>query len=109
MDFLQSIDFSNPLWIALGCTALCVVGVLATFVLQIVGVGLGIVVGIFEMIIGVFELGFGVISAGPIGCLGFLLTTILCGSCGALTLALIWVAPRCGTPEALNICRFLGS
>lgn len=109
MDFLQTIDFANPLWIALGCTSLCIIGVIVSFVLPIIGSILGIFIGIFEMFLGIFELGFGAISAGPIGCFGCLLTSILCGSCGAITLALVWVAPRCGTPEALNICRFLGS
>lgn len=109
MELLQSIDFTNPIWLTLGCVLLCILGLVGTFVLQIIGIGMSIFIGIFELIVGVFELGIGAITAGPIGCLGCFLATLLFGSCAALTLALVWALPRCGTSEAVNLCRLLGA
>jgi hypothetical protein len=43
MDFLQQIDPKYVIWLTVGCSLLCVVGVILSFVMQFLGFGLEII------------------------------------------------------------------
>lgn len=95
MDFLSSID---PLWVAICCGLLCIVGFLALIVLPIVG-------GALDLLGGIFELVFGILEGGPIAWCGCLLFLAGCGVCAGILIAVMSVLSTCDTPNAVNFCR----
>lgn len=101
MEIIQTIDFTNPFFVAIACSLLCVVGILGFVLLQILGFGLSILAGLLELIVGVF-------TGGPIAWCGCFLMVGVVGACCILTLGIALLAPSCGTPDAVNLCRLLG-
>ena len=101
MEFLQNFDASSALLIAVGCVALCGIGVFFFFGLQIIS-------GTFGVLIGFVELFVQVLSGGPVAWCGCLLLILSCILCSGIAYGLLVILPKCGTPEAVNFCRFLG-
>ncbi len=101
MDFLQSIDSSNAILIALGCACLC--GVL--FVLM---AGLQVVGGVLETFLSLFGMFFDVLSGGPVAWCGCLVAVLGCVGLVGLGILLTQALSTCGTPQAINFCSIIG-
>lgn len=101
MNFLQGLDGSSGLLIAVCGVLLCVGGIVLIFGVQLLG-------GLLNTLFGFVELFFNILAGGPVawcGCLVFLFGCILCA---ALVLGILSILPTCGTEDAINLCRFLG-
>jgi len=102
MEFLQSIDPHTAILITVGCALLCLVAVVGFVLIQFVGFG-------FDIIFGVLGFLGDIIAGGPIAWCGCLVMIFGSGICGLITFAFASVLPNCGTPDAVNLCRFLGT
>ena len=102
MEFLQSfgIDGQMALFVALGCAGLCVVGIILSLILPILG-------GFLDIFVSIATMGAGAFSGEPISCCGCVVGFLACIVCTGITLFLVLVYPDCGTPDAINFCRFL--
>jgi hypothetical protein len=102
VDFLQTIDTSNPALLALGCACLCGVGLIFMIVFQVVG-------GFLEAIVSFFELIFGLLGGGGSvsGC-GCLFLLAACVGTVVVALLVTQMLTTCGTPQAVNFCGLFG-
>jgi hypothetical protein len=99
MEFLQN---QNGLVLLAGCcVALFVFGGIIGFILQIFGFGFGIIINFVNVVLGV-------ITGGPLAWCGCILVIFGCAGCGVVTLAVAQVLPRCGTAQAVNLCKLFG-
>jgi hypothetical protein len=101
MDLLQGLNLGDGAVFAVICALLCVVGLVGAFVLQFITGALGTVLGVFELFLEILQ-------GGPIAWCGCLLVVLICGACSFVTLSLLTIIPQCSTPDAVNLCRFLG-
>src|SRR5262245_11567041 len=81
-DTMETIDSGSLLFIALGCGALCVIGIGLLFSFQI----LTSVVGAFS---GIFQVIGTVLNGGPLAWCGCLLLLVVCGSVIFVTIWLV--------------------
>lgn len=94
---MPQLDTNSLFTIGLICVGLCVVGVVLSFGLQLIGVTLNTLVGFF----GLFET---ILNGGPglwCGCLLLLL------ACGGVVGAVLVVSMCNGNPNAMNFCSLL--
>lgn len=96
MDFLQTLDPANTLFLAVGCAVLCGVGLVLLLGLQILGSALNI----FTALAGLFS--------DPLGGCGCVLGLLGCAGCAALSAIMAQSLATCGTPNAVNFCRLFG-
>lgn len=89
----------NPLWGMAIAVLCCVGGVLILVVLNVIG-------GLFGVGLGILEIGLDLFSGGPIAWCGCLVVLLGCCGCTAITIMAIRVLSTCGTPDAVNFCRF---
>ncbi|MCU0511895.1 MAG: hypothetical protein MUE40_04915 [Anaerolineae bacterium] len=102
MTLQELLQNSNTLILLAGCcVGLFLFGGIIGFVLQILGIGFGIVGGVLEFIVNI-------VSGGPIAWCGCLVLLFACAGCGGLALLIASVLPQCGTPQAVNLCRLFG-
>lgn len=105
MDFLQpilqSINLNDAALLGVVCSCLCVILIVVGFVLQFVG-------GTLEAVFGLFGFVFDIIQAGPLAWCGCLVLLLICGGCCAITFGASSLFATCGTPEQINLCRFIG-
>ena len=96
MEFLQNINLGSPVLIALGCTVLCVVGVLLLFGMQLLGTTLHTVLGIFQLV-------GGIVNGGPLAWCGCLAVLFVCAAVVGGTLLF---ASCKANPSSMNFCLF---
>jgi hypothetical protein len=101
MDIGQLLGNANPLLIGLGLCALCIVGVILLFSLQLLS-------SVFDIIGTVFELLFGAIGGEPTSCCGCITVIGGCALVGGLIAVANSLLSTCGTPQATNWCNLLG-
>ena len=101
MDFLQNIDGSTVLIIAVGLALLCGVGVVLLLFSQV----LGNVFELFTSVLGIFT---GVAEGGPMSWCGCLVLFGGCFVCSILGFILWQTLSTCGTTQAVNFCRLFG-
>lgn len=89
----------SPLLLVLGCALLCVIGPMLLFALQFLDIVFGILGAVVDAVGGVFGGGFE-------GCCGCIVLLVLLFGCGAGILILVTSLQTCGTPDAVNLCRF---
>ena len=100
-EILQAINPNIVVMVSVGLCLLCVVGVAFTFIMQFVGIGIGIISGVIHFFTGI-------ITGGPLAWCGCLIFLFICSGCGFVTIVLSSIIPKCGTPDAINLCRLLG-
>ncbi|GAB4510516.1 MAG: hypothetical protein OHK0046_07520 [Anaerolineae bacterium] len=88
----------DPLILVVLC-GLCGVGLVAVFLFQFLG-------GVLDLIFGLFGVFGNLFEAGPFAGCGCLAVLGGCGLCGGLIFLIAQVTTTCGTPEAVNFCRF---
>lgn len=98
---LNTSDPGNLVMLALCCALLCVGGVVLTLGLQIIG-------GVLDVFTSVFQLFFDILSGGPVAWCGCLLMVVGCAGSVGLAILVSQAISTCGTPQAVNFCRFLG-
>src|SRR6185369_7530041 len=99
---MQNIDSGSVLLIAVGCAALCVVGIGLLFSLQI----LTSIVGMFS---GIFQVFGTVLNGGPLAWCGCILLFVVCGAVAVVGIWLVSILSSCGTANAVNICQLFGA
>jgi hypothetical protein len=97
----MELDANTIFLVAVACIALCGIGVLLFFGLQIIGTSIGVFAGIFELVTQV-------ISGGPVSWCGCLVLFLGCSFCAVITISVVGIIQSCGTPDAVNFCRILG-
>lgn len=99
---MQNIDSGTILFFAVGCVALCIIGIGVLFSLQIFS-------GIVAMLSGLLQ-GFGtILSGGPLAWCGCILLFVICGATAVVGIWLVSILSTCGTADAVNICQLFGA
>ncbi len=93
----MTLDADTALLIVGGVCLLCVVGLILSVGLQILG-------AILQLFSGVFELIFG-ITGNPCGCIILIGGMAVCGGSAYFVYTLL---TACGTPQATNFCSLFG-
>lgn len=94
-------DTGTILLIAGGACLLCVIVVILGFVFQVIG-------AFFDFIGTLVDFFFALAAGGPIpGCGCLVAAVLICGCIGSVAY-IVSILPGCGTPDAVNFCRFLG-
>jgi hypothetical protein len=97
----MTLDANTLLLIGGGACVLCVVGLILSVGLQLLG-------ALFQLFGGIFELIFGIadgIASNPCGCVVLIGALLLCG--GILYFVYTSLS-ACGTPQATNFCSLFG-
>lgn len=97
----MQIDASSLPTIALALCGCCLLGLILSFALQILGI-VGSLLGV------IFDLIGGLIGGGPVAWCGCLVAIGGLGACGLLTALVISALQACGTPQATNLCSLFG-
>jgi hypothetical protein len=101
MELLQNFDAGTGLLLAVGLCALCLVGGILAFGLQIIGLVAGTLGNVLEIF-------FEVLGGGPVAWCGCIALIFFCAACAGGALLFATMVSTCGTPEAVNFCSFFG-
>lgn len=97
----MQIDPATLPTVALALCGCCLIGLILSFALQILGVVGSLLGAIFDLI-------GGLIGSGPGGWCGCLVTIGLLGTCALGVLFVVNGLQACGTPQATNLCTLFG-
>lgn len=101
MDILSGLNITDGVLITIICASLCIVGIIGLFAIQLL-------TGALQFLVGFVEIFFGILQGGPLAWCGCLVLLFGCGICSIITFSFVSVIPQCSTPQAVNLCRFLG-
>lgn len=99
-EITELLGGAQPFTLVLLCCGLCIGGIVLFFIFPLV-------TGLLEIVFGLFETLLDIANIGPLPGCGCIVLIAGCGLCGAVTLFVSNVLSTCGTPDAVNFCRFL--
>jgi hypothetical protein len=99
---MENIDSGSVLFIAVGCGALCVIGIGLLFSLQIL-------TSVATAFSGILQIIGSVLGGGPLAWCGCILLFVICGAVAVVGIWLVSILSSCGTASAVNICQLFGA
>lgn len=99
-EITELVGSLEPLTIVILCCGLCIGGIVVVFILPLFA-------GLLDILTGLVEALFEIANIGPLPGCGCIVLIAGCGLCAAVTVFISNIAATCGTPDAVNFCRFI--